>query len=75
MISCEQASMICNKSQYDEASWFEKIKLRLHMAFCKTCAKYSAKNTQFTALCQNAHLQSLSEKEKSRMKEELKEKL
>ncbi len=72
MISCEKASIICNKSQYNEASWFEKLKLRFHLAYCKTCSKYSAKNTQFTTLCQNAHLQSLSEKEKLRMKEELK---
>lgn len=75
MISCEQASLICNKSQYDEASFFEKLKLRFHLAWCKTCAKHSSKNTQLTSLCQNANLQSLSEKEKLRMKKELEGKL
>jgi len=74
MISCEQAAIICNKTQYREASFLEKIKLRLHLFVCKTCAAFTKKNTLFTALCEKAHIHQLSEEEKHRMKRELENK-
>ena len=38
MISCDEAVVICNKSQYKEASFSEKLKLKLHILFCSSCA-------------------------------------
>ncbi len=75
MISCEKASLICNKAQYDEASFFEKIKLKYHLLICKTCAKFTKQNTDLTTLCQQANLKSLTEEDKHKMMEELKGKL
>lgn len=74
MISCEKAALICNKAQYNEASFMEKVKLKFHLMICKTCSIYTKKNTEFTTLCEKANLNSLSEQEKIRMKEELKDK-
>jgi len=74
MISCEKAAVICNKTQYNEASFMEKLKLRFHLFMCKTCSAFTKKNTKLTALCENAKLQSLSEQEKLRMKKELQSK-
>lgn len=71
MISCEKAAKICNKSQYNEASLWEKLQLHMHLLVCKTCAKFSKKNTQLTSLCDQANLQGLSEKEKAEMKRKL----
>lgn len=71
MISCEKAAKICNKKQYKEATFLEKISLYIHLAICKTCPKFSRKNTQFTSLCEKAHLQSLTENEKVEMKQKL----
>ncbi len=75
MISCEKAAKICNKSQYGEASFIEKMKLKFHLLMCKTCSTFSKKNTSFTALCEKANLQSLSEGEKLKMKEQLQNKI
>jgi hypothetical protein len=75
MISCDKAVIICNKTQYKEASFWEKIKLKLHMLFCSTCAVFSKKNTQFTALFEKAHLQNLSEDDKTNMKKKVQDKL
>lgn len=75
MISCEEAAIICNKSQYKEATFLEKMKLRFHLFMCKTCSAFTKKNTEFTTLCEKANLQSLSEVEKVKMKKELKDKL
>lgn len=73
MISCEKAAKICNKLQYKEASFLEKISLKFHLLICKTCPQFSKKNTEFTSLCQKAHLQSLTEQEKIKMKQKLQE--
>ena len=72
MISCEKAAIICNKTQYNEATFLEKLKLRFHLFMCKTCSAFTKKNTQFTTLCEKANLQSLSEEEKLIMKRRLK---
>lgn len=50
-INCDEATKICNKNQYKEASFFEKVKLVLHMAICKHCRQYSAQNTILTKAC------------------------
>jgi hypothetical protein len=75
MISCDDAAIICNKKQYKEATFPEKIKLFLHRVYCKTCAKFSKENAKLTVLCDKAPLYSLPEKEKVRMKMELQNKI
>lgn len=70
-ISCEDAAHICTKSQYKEASFWEILKLRIHILYCKTCAKFSKRNKTLTSLCDNASLNTLSEKEKESMKKDL----
>lgn len=74
MISCDKAAIICNKVQYKEATLIDKLKLRFHLAMCRTCSAFTKKNTEFTTLCEKANLNSLSEQEKMTMKEELKNK-
>lgn len=72
MISCEKAAIICNKTQYEEASFMDKLKLRFHLFMCKTCSKFTKQNTELTSICEKANLHSLSEREKIIMKEQLK---
>jgi hypothetical protein len=71
MISCEKAALICDKAQYNEASFLEKVKLKLHLLICKTCAKHSKKNATLTSLCNEAKLKSLTENEKNVMKKKI----
>jgi len=72
MISCEKAALICNKTQYKESTFWEKLKLRYHLMMCKTCSAFTQQNTEFTTLCEKANLSSLSEQDKLKMKEQLK---
>jgi len=69
MINCEQASTICNKKQYKEATLLEQIKLSFHLVFCKACSSFSKKNSKLTVLCDKADLHLLSERDKEKMKE------
>ncbi|MBD0778214.1 hypothetical protein HPE56_10445 [Maribacter sp. ANRC-HE7] len=75
MISCEEAAIICNKEQYKEATFTEKFKLIIHLFFCKTCSKFSKKNSELTSLCDKAHLHALPERDKVKMKKEINEKI
>ena len=71
MISCEEATDICNKSQYNEASLLDIAKLKLHNLICKVCRQFSSKNTKLTKLCRDSELYALSEQEKEGMKAKL----
>ena len=48
IISCDEATTICDKSQYGEATFFEKIKLNFHFIICKVCGKYSKQNAKLS---------------------------
>lgn len=74
MTSCEKATMICTKAQYEEATFIEKVTLKMHILVCKSCSKFSKENTEFTSLCDKAISNSLSESEKQEMKEKLQQK-
>jgi phosphoribosyl-ATP pyrophosphohydrolase len=73
MITCEEAKYICSKTQYDDASFWEILKLKFHLLICKACAAFSKKNTRLTTLCSTATIRSLPEKDKRRMKKKIEE--
>lgn len=70
-ISCDEAVIICNKSQYREAGFWEKVRLTLHLMYCKNCNQFSRKNKQLTSLCLKAQLHALTDREKTELKERI----
>ena len=80
-LTCDEATKICDKSQYNEASIIEKLKLNLHLLLCKKCGLYSKQNSMLTK-CYEKHKQlnkeqkrCLCEEEKRLMDKEIKAKL
>ena len=73
MISCDEATDICNKSQYNEATLWDIAKLKLHLLICRVCRQFSSKNTKLTKLCRDSELHALSQQEKEHMKAKLQE--
>jgi len=80
-ISCDQATTICDKSQYGEVTFWEKIKLSIHLLLCKTCGKYTKQNGVMTK-CYKKQAEfeektkcCLSEDEKQCMEKDIKEKI
>jgi hypothetical protein len=80
-LTCDQATTICDKSQYKEATFWEILKLNLHLFVCKKCGMYSNQNVIITK-CIQKHKQALNkpttclcEKEKEQMETELKTKI
>lgn len=49
-LSCDEASHTCDKSQYNEATLWGKIKLNIHLVYCAACRKYAKNNTKLTRL-------------------------
>jgi len=62
-ISCDEATTICDKNQYGEASFGDKFKITLHMLMCKVCKCYSGQNTKMTKMYGN-YSNGLCKKEK-----------
>ena len=47
-ITCNEATTICDKNQYGEATFFDKLKLQLHFLGCKICSLYTKQNIILT---------------------------
>ena len=70
-ITCDQATTICDKNQYGEASIKELIKLNIHLIICRICIRYSKQNVTlsnfykgYSKNCKGiAHCMSAEEKE------------
>lgn len=72
---CHEANHICDRNQYKEASFWEQIKLNIHLIYCGACRKYSMRNTKLTKAVNNREVQTVSLSEKELMKKRLQEQL
>lgn len=78
LINCDEATEICDKSQYCEASTFDKIRLSIHNFLCKKCRLYSDQNAVMTKLFKthvHPEKDQLKADEKAEMKKKLEESL
>jgi hypothetical protein len=80
-IKCDDATLICDKKQYKEASLWERIKLSYHLLVCKNCRVYPEQNAIITEVLKikaKEYSQAdkvLLPKEKELMRKELQKKL
>ena len=70
-IKCDEANHTCDKTQYNEASFWEKVKLNIHLIYCAACRKYTARNTKLTSVVNEAKPKFLPKDQKENMKEAL----
>lgn len=77
-ITCDEATAICDKSQYNEATTFEKIQLFFHTLVCKFCSMYVKQNGVLTKSikkhknsCKSKHT-GFSEADKNTLKDLIK---
>ena len=50
LIKCNEATSICDKKQYNEASFFDEIRLKIHNFLCHRCRLYSRQNNIMTSI-------------------------
>lgn len=63
-ISCEEAFHICDKSQYGEATLWEKFKLNLRYIWCRFTKGYVKKNKKLTKVIKVSNIQTLQPSER-----------
>jgi len=66
--SCQEANHTCDKNQYKEASFWELVKLNLHLIYCKACRKYSMRNGKLTKIMASSKIEVLDTTAKDKMK-------
>lgn len=74
-LSCDAANHTCDKTQYNEASLLEKIKLNVHLLFCSACRKYTKNNTQLTKILKDKDVSYMKGNEVSELEKQFQEEL
>lgn len=74
-IACDDAQMCCDKAQYNEATLLEKVKLTIHLMFCRACQVYTKNNNKLTKLMDDDKLTNFNSSEKSALENAFKEQL
>ena len=67
-IPCEEAGHNCDKNQYKEATFWQKVKLNIHLIYCRACREYSKNNVKLTKLTKKEDVDCLTNSEKEAMK-------
>jgi len=68
-LECHEANHICDKNQYKEATFMEKVILTIHLMYCRACRKYTAKNTKLTKLIKNPKVETLDDSAKNKLQQ------
>lgn len=50
LMPCKEAGIVCDKVQYNEATTWEKVKMKLHLLMCTLCRKHTKNNLKLTQL-------------------------
>ena len=67
---CSEANLVCDKSQYKESSFWEKVKLHVHLLYCKVCRDYTKTNSKFTSIIPRSKVRCMDKKNKESLKNE-----
>jgi hypothetical protein len=67
-INCEEAAHICDKSQYNEATWWERFRLNLRYAYCHITRSYVKQNKKLSDLVSNEKVTCMNSASKNELK-------
>jgi hypothetical protein len=74
-ISCEEAKHICDKRQYGEASFWERVKLGVRLSWCRFTQAYSSNNNKLTKLIDKSNIDAIEQDKKDEMQRRLQEEM
>lgn len=67
-LPCSEANHVCDKSQYKESSFWEKVKLNIHLLYCKACREYSIQNSKLSSIITKSKVTCMDKKNKECLK-------
>ncbi len=74
-IDCSNGKMLCDKNQYKETTFLEKVKLNLYLIVCSECRSYTSNNNKLTKALKSKKVHNVSASEKEFLKQKLQEQL
>ncbi len=74
-LNCDKAVNVCDKSQYNEASFIEKLLLKLHILLCKLCRGHVKRNVKLTKAIKSSKIKTLATEEKQQLKNKLRQEI
>ncbi len=74
-LECHEANHFCDKNQYREASIWEKIRLNIHLIYCRACRKYTARNIKLSKVVKDPKVKTMPRDDKRVLKEQLQREL
>ena len=74
-LSCDEANHTCDKTQYNNATLWEKIKLNIHLIRCRACREYTKNNARLTKLMKNKKVEVMPTSEKNNLQKAFEQKL
>jgi hypothetical protein len=74
-INCDQAKHICDKSQYRESSWWDRLRLNFRYAYCNITRSYVKRNKKLSKLIKNGDFDFMEDKCKAELKIKFEKKL
>lgn len=74
-LECQEANHICDKNQYKDAPFWERVKLTFHLIYCRACRKYTDKNVKLTKAMKNPKVKHMPAEDKNALKEQLQKEL
>ncbi|MBT8255291.1 MAG: hypothetical protein KJO23_02015 [Bacteroidia bacterium] len=70
-LECQEANHLCDKNQYRETSFWEKVKLNFHLIYCRACRKYTVRNNKLSKVIKDPRVKSVKIEDKKVLKERI----
>lgn len=74
-INCEEAALICDKSQYNEATLWERLRLNIRYIYCHLTRSYVKQNKKLSALITDEKVTCMDHTSKDNLKVEFEKEL
>lgn len=68
-MKCEEACHLCDRSEYKEASFWEKLKLNIHLLYCSACRAYTKNNIKLSNVFKKLNTKTMPLNDKKDLKE------
>lgn len=75
LINCDEAKFICDKSQYNESTLWDRIRLSIRYVYCHITRSYVKRNKKLSDLISHKNVTCMSNASKIKLKTEFKKEL
>lgn len=74
-INCDEAKNICDKSQYNESTWWDRFRLNIRYIYCHITRSYVKQNSKLSELVTDKKVVCMESKSKIELKTKFEQEL